>query len=83
MNINKKSVNQYQTLENMWGYSVNNTEHFFVTYALNGSIADPSKGTRYGLPTDYPLKNSPVTEPSPLNTRWRYNLPNEKLTGIL
>jgi hypothetical protein len=83
MSRNQKNANQYQLLENTWSCPINKTEYFFVTYALNGSIADPSIGTRYGIPTDYPLKNSPVTEPSPLNTRWKYNLPNKKLTGIL
>ena len=77
MQINNK------LLENTWTCPINNTENFFVTYALNGSIADPSEGTRYGIPTDYPLKNSPVKEPSPLNTRWKYNLPNERDVGIL
>lgn len=68
-------------------YTLNNayyiTEKFFVSYALNGSINTES-GVRAGMPSLYPLKNSPVTEPSPLNTRYKY-IPNMKynLLGIL
>ena len=58
-------------------------ENFFVSYAVNGPIIDKSEGLRAGLPTDFPLKNSPVKEPSPLNNRWIYNKPEMNISGIL
>jgi hypothetical protein len=58
-------------------------ENFFVAYALNGPMIDPENGVRAGMPVDTPLKNSPVSEPSPLNTRWQYELPNVSIDGIL
>jgi hypothetical protein len=69
-------------------YTLNNayfiTEKFFVSYALNGAIVNPEQGLRQGMPSLYPLKNSPVVEPSPLNTRYKY-IPKFKynLVGIL
>lgn len=58
-------------------------ESFFTTYALRGALADKSNGGRYGIPSDYPLIDSPVTEPSPLNNRWIYNKPDVGINGIL
>lgn len=70
----------YKTLKNTWTWGTPK-EDFFVTYAIRGPMILP--GLRAGLPIDTPLCNSPVREPSPLNTRWRYNLPNQELSAIL
>ena len=56
-------------------------EKFFVSYAVNGPIIDPSRGIRQGMPDLYPI-SGPVKEPSPLNTRYIYEPPT-KPTGIL
>ncbi len=53
----------------------NQKEDFFVSYAVNGGIANSSEGIRYGMPSLYPMVNSPVVLPSPLNTRWKYIQP--------
>ena len=74
----KKS--SYMSLKNTWTES---QENFFIAYAVEGPMVDPSQGLRAGLPIDYPLINSPVKEPSPLNTRWEYNPGPVSLTGIL
>jgi len=58
-------------------------ESFFTTYALRGDLADKSTGGRYGIPSDYPLIDSPVTEPSTLNNRWVFNKPDVGINGIL
>ena len=71
---------QYAQLKDTW---VSFKENFFVAYAVDGPMASLSHGTRYGLPVDYPLVNSPVKEPSPLNNRWQYNPPWPGITGIL
>ena len=74
----KKS--SYKSLRNSWTES---RETFFIAYAVEGPMIDPSQGLRAGLPIDYPLVNSPVKEPSPLNTRWEYNPGPVSLVGIL
>ena len=56
-------------------------EKFFVSYAVTGSIANPEEGIRYGMPSLYPLINSPVVSPSPLNTRWKY-IPRTSYEGV-
>ena len=76
----------YKTLGNYWCNSCSGStrEKFFMSYALNGAIIDPENGVRAGIPTVYPLKNSPVSEPSPLNTRWMYEIPEPRCgAGIL
>jgi hypothetical protein len=53
----------------LWGVQVGGVrENFFVSYALNGEVADHSNGNRYGLPARHNLCNSPVKQPSPLNS---------------
>jgi hypothetical protein len=49
-------------------------EKFFVSYAVRGPIVNPSYGLRDGLPINHPIPG-PVTEPSPLNTRYMYHAP--------
>jgi len=56
-------------------------EQFFVSYAVNGPIVNPSCGGRAGLPVDYPIPG-PVSEPSPLNNRYQY-VPIVSTIGIL
>ena len=66
-------VNQptnYKLLKNTWIYP-NNIEYFFVAYAVDGPIIDPKFGIRAGIPVDHPI-SGPVSEPSPLNTRYLY-----------
>ena len=64
----------------------NTYEKFFVRYALNGSIANKNVGTRYGMAKLGPLENSPVREPSILNTELQYiqsKTNNLNISGIL
>jgi hypothetical protein len=67
---NRKNPRGYKVIRNTW---LKPKESFFVSYAIRGPIVNPSQGLRAGLPVNYPLVNSPVKEPSPLNTRWQYN----------
>lgn len=55
------------------------TEKFLVSYAVRGPILVP--GTRQGLPVLHPI-SGPVHEPSPLNTRWRFDPPGSPV-GVL
>jgi hypothetical protein len=59
-----------------------NKEDFFVSYAVNGGIANSAEGIRYGMPSLYPMIDSPVVLPSPLNTRWRY-IPPMSYVGVI
>jgi hypothetical protein len=61
----------YASLSTSWAVP-GGPESFLVAYAVKGQIQDPSEGLRAGLPSLYPLEDSPVREPSPLNTRWQY-----------
>lgn len=45
-------------------------EQFFVSYAVRGPVIS-SNGLRADMPVINPI-SGPVTEPSPLNTRWQY-----------
>ena len=56
-------------------------EGFFVSYAVKGQVYD--NGTRQDMPSLYPMCNSPVIEPSPLNTRWKYDPIIFDKSGIL
>ena len=76
----RKNPTQYKAVKNTW---VNPSEKFFVAYAVEGPMVNPSKGLRAGLPVDHPMWDSPVKEPSPLNTRWVYNPGNVPITTIL
>jgi len=78
-------MSNYKTLKNTWVESCvkSGVEGFFISYAVEGAITDSSRGVRAGLPIDYPIVNSPVKEPSPLNTRWIYNKPDVSISGIL
>lgn len=63
-----KGQNTYFYLQN--AYSNTSKEKFFVSYAVRGPVF--ANGTRQDMPVNTPLCNSPVVEPSPLNTRWKY-----------
>ena len=63
------------------GYTYAENENFFVSYAVRGPVF--VNGTRWDMPTLYPLCNSPVKEPSPLNTRWKYDPIVTDKSGIL
>jgi len=56
-------------------------ERFFVSYAVRGPITSPEYGLRQDMPVNHPI-SGPVREPSPLNTRWKYELPGSTL-GVL
>ena len=71
------SRENYKQLKNTY-----TKEKFFVSYAVNGPIVDKEHGVRAGLPVNSPI-SGPVSEPSPLNTRWEYELPEVQINGIL
>ena len=48
-------------------------ENFFVSYAVKGNMVNSFSGVRADMPSNLPMCNSPVKEPSPLNTRWKYD----------
>ena len=53
----------------LWGVQPGGVrENYFVSYAVEGPIGCPCQGTRFDMPKRYPLKDSPVIEPSPLNS---------------
>jgi hypothetical protein len=64
-------MSNYRTLKTAW---VSEDEKFFVSYAVRGPMVVPELGLRQDLPVDHPI-SGPVHEPSPLNTRWKYELP--------
>lgn len=68
----------YETLEPL---NHNKPENFFVGYAVRGNI-NKETASRNDMPYLYPLKNSPVYQPSPLNTRYKY-IPEVSTVGIL
>ncbi len=49
------------------------TEDFFLSYAIRGGMVNPWLGTRAGMPALGPMWNSPVFEPSPLNSKFVYD----------
>jgi len=49
----------------------NFVENFLVSYAVRGPSMDD--GTQYDMPVLHPI-SGPVREPSPLNTRYKYEL---------
>lgn len=48
-------------------------EDFFMRYALNGNMINKDIGTRAGMPGLGPRFNSPVLEPSPLESQFVYD----------
>jgi len=72
----------FKKLKDTWVDSSKLKEKFFISYAVNGSIVDPSMGLRAGLPVNHPI-SGPVSEPSPLNNRWVYSPPWPSHIGIL
>jgi hypothetical protein len=78
-------MSKYSTLQNTWkSEKIFNTERYlFLSYATQGPMTNVAYGLRAGLPIDTPMKNSPVKEPSPLNTRYIYNLPDVPINEIL
>lgn len=73
-------MSKYVALKDTWKSSI--VENFFISYAVEGPMINPSMGVRAGLPVDTPI-SGPVREPGPLNTRWIYNKPNYNIVGIL
>ena len=70
----------YKLLKNTWVVD-KIQEKFFVSYAVRGPMVVPSLGLRMDMPVNYPICG-PVSEPSPLNNRWVYSLPEPTL-GVL
>ena len=68
----------YSTFKNYWGYK--SKENYFVSYAVRGPIVIPSMGLEAGMPVNHPILG-PVSEPSPLNNRWKYS-PDTLYSGI-
>ena len=63
-----------QTYKNLnESYKGDTTEDFFVSYAVRGGLINPYLGTRAGMPVFGPILNSPVLEPSPLNSQFVYD----------
>jgi hypothetical protein len=60
----------YHNLKNAYSSPVK--ENFFMSYALRGEVLVP--GTRQGVPTPGPIAG-PISEPSPLNSEWRKEIP--------
>ena len=82
----KKNNNVYRTIAfysdhsnygdwtDLWGYQIGGVrENFFVGYALDGQMNDTHNGLRSGLPERHNLCNSPVKNPSPLNSEGHVN----------
>ena len=67
----------YADWTTLWGSQDGGVrENYFVSYAMEGAMADPSSGTRAGLPVRHNLCNSPVENPSPLNSEGHINCPS-------
>lgn len=67
----------YADWTTLWGSQDGGVrENYFVGYAMEGALIDPSDGSRTGLPTRHNLCNSPVENPSPLNSEGRINCNN-------
>ena len=75
-----KIKENYQSIEK--AYILPTYENFFTAYALRGAMVDKPEGGRAGLPVNHPI-SGPVSEPSPLNTRWQYDPQNINISGIL
>lgn len=74
----KKNIKEnYSVLKDTYS-----NEKFFMSYALRGPMIDPEEGIRADIPVNHPIKG-PVSEPSPLNNRWIYDLPDVNMSGIL
>ena len=64
----------YADWTTLWGSQDGGVrENYFVGYALEGAMAHPSYGGRMGLPVRHNLCNSPVENPSPLNSQGHVN----------
>jgi hypothetical protein len=70
----------YKELQNAYDdVRQENTENFFVSYAVRGpSFVNQYGGVQYDMPLKHPLDScSTVSEPSPLNSEYRIsNLEN-------
>jgi len=76
-----RNPSNYKVTKNTWcGQDTN--ERFFVAYAVEGPMEVPQLGLRAELPVDHPIPG-PVHEPSPLNTRYLYNPPDQPIVNIL
>lgn len=69
--MTKNIRSNYKTLQNTWCEKTR--ENFKISYAVNGSILNPSVGVRGGIPVLGPI-SGPLSEPSPLNVEWRKKL---------
>ena len=67
----------YADWTTLWGSQDGGVrENYFVGYAMEGALTDPSYGSRTGLPARHNLCNSPVENPSPLNSEGHINCNN-------
>jgi len=97
MSYSRKNPTNYTKLHNMFGtqvvkYKIDWTdlwgvqnggvrENFFVAYAMDGRVIDKSTGNRAGLPVRHNLCDSPVEQPSPLNSEYKINC-NKHHVGV-
>ena len=59
-------MSDYKILKDTWIQK----EDYFVSYAVRGPLINPSYALRAGMPQNCcPENNSPVKEPSPLNSQ--------------
>ena len=72
-------MNKYKKINDTW--VLENKETFFVRYAVRGPIIDPCYGLEAGMPVNHPIPG-PVSEPSPLNTRYIYDLPYPEVATL-
>ena len=80
MSCSQKNHHNYKQLQHTW----NNLEkeNYFVSYAVRGPMVVPSYGLRQGMPVDHPICG-PVSEPSPLNNRYKYSPQEPPPSSIL
>lgn len=87
--MNRRNPNNYQSMAflferqiypdfadwtTLWGTQDGGVrENYFISYAMNGAMINPSEGTRVGMPVRHNLCNSPVKNPSPLNSEGHIN----------
>ena len=82
-----KNRNNYVTLDRVCNQNCKKDirEDYFVSYAVNGPMVIPQMGLRAGMPIYGPEVNSPVSQPSSMNSPyyWLNSLPIINTMAIL
>lgn len=69
--MNRYKYNNFNDLNKCNKKKDKKKEKFLISYAVRGpSMPD---GTQYDMPVIHPIEG-PVSEPSPLNTRYKYDI---------